>query len=133
MARLRWTHQSRKRRLKPDPTLMPADGSTVTFRGVPASLLRGTVAEFAQREAAEVTKGRVFDCLVTTDRELRTLNREFRGKDQTTDVLSFPQDRLRGGRGSRNGQRLELGRGSVSGARKNQRLGDIAVSVGRAR
>jgi len=84
-----------------------------------------------------VTKGRVFDCLVTTDRELRKLNREFRGKDQTTDVLSFPQDPLPGGRGSvsgsRKGQRLELGRGSVSGARKNQRLGDIAVSVGRAR
>jgi probable rRNA maturation factor len=29
-------------------------------------------------------------CLVTTDAELRRLNREFRGKDYGTDVLSFP-------------------------------------------
>jgi probable rRNA maturation factor len=29
-------------------------------------------------------------CLITTDRELRALNRKFRGKDYATDVLSFP-------------------------------------------
>jgi probable rRNA maturation factor len=34
-------------------------------------------------------KGRT-DVLVTSSRELRALNRSFRGKDQTTDVLSFP-------------------------------------------
>jgi probable rRNA maturation factor len=30
------------------------------------------------------------DCLITTDAELRRLNREFRKKDYVTDVLSFP-------------------------------------------
>src|SRR5262249_41356635 len=29
-------------------------------------------------------------CLITTDSELKTLNRRFRGKDHATDVLSFP-------------------------------------------
>jgi probable rRNA maturation factor len=98
---------------------MSSDGSTVTFRGVPATLRRGAVAGFARRVAAEVTKGRTFDCLVTTDRELQRLNREFRGKDKTTDVLSFPV-----------GPPLPNGRGSVSSLRH---MGDIAVSLGRAR
>ena len=31
-------------------------------------------------------------CLVTDDEELRRLNKQFRGKDYATDVLSFPQD-----------------------------------------
>jgi probable rRNA maturation factor len=31
-------------------------------------------------------------CLIADDGELRRLNREFRGKDYATDVLSFPED-----------------------------------------
>ncbi len=31
-----------------------------------------------------------FTCLITTDAELRRLNRQFRGKNYATDVLSFP-------------------------------------------
>lgn len=34
--------------------------------------------------------GRPFCCLVTGDEEIRTLNRQFRKKDDATDVLSFP-------------------------------------------
>ena len=114
---------------------MPPDGSTVTFRGVPEGLRRVAVSAFARRVVVEVTKGREFDCLVTTDRELQRLNWEFRGKDKTTDVLSFPEANAPFGRGSVSGVRkgqspLPDGRGSVSGSR---RLGDIAVSVGRAR
>ena len=30
--------------------------------------------------------------LLTTDRRIRRLNRDFRGKDQSTDVLSFPAE-----------------------------------------
>jgi len=37
-----------------------------------------------------VARGRSFCCLITTDRELRRLNRDFRKKDYGTDVLSFP-------------------------------------------
>jgi probable rRNA maturation factor len=36
--------------------------------------------------------GRGVTCLITTDAELRRLNRQFRGEDYATDVLSFPPD-----------------------------------------
>ena len=70
---------------------MSPEGSTVTFRRVRADLRR-PVERFARRLEAEITKGRAFDCLITTDTELRRLNRDFRGKDAVTDVLSFPAE-----------------------------------------
>ena len=45
---------------------------------------------FARKLQQEVAKGRAFDTLITGDAELRRLNRDFRGKDYATDVLSFP-------------------------------------------
>lgn len=84
------------------------DGSTVTFRRVPAGLRKRAIENFAHRLQSEVTKGRVFDCLITGDAELRKLNREYRRKDYPTDVLSFPSAAL-------------------------ETLGDIAISTGRAR
>jgi probable rRNA maturation factor len=39
---------------------------------------------------AEVAGGRQFECLITNDRELQRLNREFLRQDYPTDVLSFP-------------------------------------------
>jgi probable rRNA maturation factor len=62
----------------------------------------------------EVAKGRAFDALITGDTELRRLNRDFRGKDYATDVLSFPASEPR-----------PSGSGPF--------LGDIAISLGRAR
>ena len=38
-----------------------------------------------------VAAGRRFSCLLTDDRELLRLNREFLGKEYATDVLSFPE------------------------------------------
>ena len=84
------------------------EGSTVTFRRASSRLNRRSVTRFARELEAQVARGRTFDCLVTGDAELRRLNREFRGKDYATDVLSFP---IAGGAG----------------------LGDIAISLGRAR
>lgn len=84
------------------------DGSTVTFRRVPADIRRAPIAQFATRLETEVSSGRPFDVLITTDSELRRLNHTFRGKDYATDVLSFP---------------------AVSG----DRLGDLAISLPRAR
>jgi len=49
--------------------------------------------------------------LLVGDRSMRTLNQQYRGRDRTTDVLSFP---LRGGRFSRIQSRL---------------LGDIVISI----
>jgi probable rRNA maturation factor len=38
----------------------------------------------------ELTWDRTFCCVITNDKELRRLNREFRNQDCVTDVLSFP-------------------------------------------
>ena len=70
---------------------------------------RAALAEFATALQRRLAKGRAFTCLLTGDDELRRLNRRFRGKNQATDVLSFPSA------GPANG------------------LGDIAVSLDRAR
>jgi len=53
-----------------------------------------------------------------SDEQMRTLNRDFRGKDHTTDVLSFPSG------GDRNQGEFEISR--ESGA---YMLGDIAISI----
>ncbi len=37
-------------------------------------------------------EGRELSLLLTGDEEIRELNRRFRGKDKSTDVLSFPMD-----------------------------------------
>jgi probable rRNA maturation factor len=65
------------------------------------------LTSFARKLTRDVARGRRFDCLITGDAELRRLNRDFRGKDYATDVLSFP------------GQ--------------NGHLGDLAISAARAR
>jgi probable rRNA maturation factor len=89
------------------------EGSSVTFRRVPASLRRAPIERFARTLQKEVVKSRPFDTLITGDAELRRLNRNFRGKDYPTDVLSFPSEPRPSGSGPS--------------------LGDIAISLGRAR
>jgi probable rRNA maturation factor len=42
--------------------------------------------------AQEILPERSITCLIASDTELRKLNREFRGKDYATDVLSFPPE-----------------------------------------
>jgi probable rRNA maturation factor len=95
------------------------EGSTVTFRRVPANLARRTVERFARKLQIEVAKGRPFDCLVAGDAELRRLNREFRGQDYATDVLSFPAPTTQAS--------------PVTGQEMPVPLGDIAISLPRAR
>jgi probable rRNA maturation factor len=97
---------------------MSPEGSTITFRRVPQPLRRGLerpLGHFASKLEATVAKGRPFDCLITTDAALRRLNREFRGKDAITDVLSFP-----------------AAPGPLLSA-PGLRLGDLAISLPRAR
>jgi probable rRNA maturation factor len=45
---------------------------------------------FARKLQVEIANKRPFECLITGNAEIRSLNRNFRGKDQPTDVLSFP-------------------------------------------
>jgi probable rRNA maturation factor len=78
----------------------------VLFRRAPASLRRGPIREFARDLRDAVARKRDFVCLITDDRELRRLNRQFRGSDYATDVLSFPGT--------------------------EDSLGEIAISAGRA-
>jgi probable rRNA maturation factor len=86
-----------------------SDGSTVTFRRTPPDFRRRTVEGFARRLQKEVARGRAFDCLITGDADLRRLNRQFRGLDYATDVLSFPS------------------------ALPENHLGDLAISLARAK
>ncbi|HXT50339.1 MAG TPA: rRNA maturation RNase YbeY [Thermoanaerobaculia bacterium] len=51
----------------------------------------------------------------TSDREMRRLNRDFRGKDKTTDVLSFPGD------------------GAAARDAEGPHLGDVVIAVPTAR
>src|SRR4051812_45218521 len=69
--------------------MFPAE-DLVLFRRAPASLPRTALRNFAAALRDGVAGGRDFQCLITDDRELRSLNRRFRGFDYATDVLSFP-------------------------------------------
>lgn len=82
---------------------------TVIFRRSAGSLDRRAVRAFAARLRDEVAAGRPFDCVISGDRELQRLNREFLSHDYPTDVLSFPL-----------------------GANEGP-LGDMAISASRAR
>jgi len=81
----------------------------VLFRRAPAELDRRNLERFARVLREQVAGNAGFHCLVTDDRELRRLNRQFLGKDYATDVLSFPDG---------NGRTF---------------LGEMAISAGRAR
>jgi probable rRNA maturation factor len=50
--------------------------------------------DFLSALEKRVAAGRAITCLITTDAELKRLNRRFRGKNYATDVLSFPPDEM---------------------------------------
>lgn len=70
---------------------------------------RTALRAFAETLRHDLCAGRAFTCLLTGDKELRRLNRQFLGHGYTTDVLSFPA-------------------GEPMGP-----LGDIAISLERAK
>jgi probable rRNA maturation factor len=83
----------------------------ILFRALPPSLklsldARRSLKKFAFELSGQIADGRSFTCLITDDRELQELNRNFLGHDYPTDVLSFPD--------------------------AGDDLGDIAISVERA-
>ncbi len=68
-----------------------------------------TLNQFVREAQAAVRLRGQVSVLLTTDRKIRLLNRQFRGKDKATDVLSFPAEPL---------------------VQKQERIaGDLAVSV----
>ncbi len=70
---------------------MSASEDLLVFLRSPRALARRRLAASAREIRQTVAGGRGFLCLVTDDRELRRLNRQFLGHDEPTDVLSFPE------------------------------------------
>lgn len=72
-----------------------------------------TLARFLSRAQSAVKLRGHVSVMLTTDKAIRRLNRDFRGMDKATDVLSFPADALMG--------------------RRQNIAGDLAISVPTAR
>ena len=68
-------------------TLLIRDARWRRLRGLGPRLKRAVREALAEGGAADRTE---LTLLLTTDRQLRNLNRSFRGKDKPTNVLSFP-------------------------------------------
>jgi probable rRNA maturation factor len=96
---------------------MSPDDSPLLFRHPARSLRRQELRQFFDDVVRRVGGGRGITCLITDDRELRRLNRDFRGKDSATDVLSFPSDD--GGEIA-----ISLGRAAAQAAEQGHRLAD---------
>jgi probable rRNA maturation factor len=62
----------------------------VILRKRVAGLSAATLDQFIRRARRAARLQGIVNVLVTNSAELRTLNRQFRGKDKATDVLSFP-------------------------------------------
>ncbi|MGA3081509.1 MAG: rRNA maturation RNase YbeY [Terracidiphilus sp.] len=84
--------------LEPDPALAATSAKKTVARGLdaPKKNLRlpsaRSLARFlAEAQVAVRLKGEV-TVLLTTDAAIRKLNRQFRGKNKATDVLSFPTE-----------------------------------------
>ena|SRR5204862_7889107 len=71
---------------------MPENLTSILFRHPSPRVRRGDLREFLNDVAGQILPGQNVTCLITTDKELRSLNRKFRGKDYATDVLSFPAE-----------------------------------------
>jgi probable rRNA maturation factor len=56
-------------------------------------LSQAALSKFVRRARGAIQLRGAVNVLVTSSREMRTLNRSFRGKHQPTDVLSFPPAR----------------------------------------
>jgi probable rRNA maturation factor len=91
--------------MSPDDIPLLFHASSRILRRADREELRAFLGELTRR----VARGRSITCLIANDAEVRRLNRQFRGKNQTTDVLSFPP------------------------ANPNGLAGDIAISIDRAR
>lgn len=67
-----------------------SDKSSILYHVAARGLARRELRHFAARLQEQVAGGRSFDCLITSDDEIRRLNKQFRKKNSATDVLSFP-------------------------------------------
>jgi probable rRNA maturation factor len=68
----------------------PAHPPSVTYEKASWRLQRAQLRHTAETLSTRVAGGLGFSCFIATGEALRILNRDFRGKDESTDVLSFP-------------------------------------------
>jgi probable rRNA maturation factor len=73
---------------------MSPDDPHLLFRHPSRRVLRTPLRDFLTELVKRVARGQTLTCLITTDAELRRLNRQFRKKDYPADVLSFPPDEM---------------------------------------
>jgi len=71
---------------------MPSEDTPFLFHHPSRKVRRRPLRDFWKDLTCRVQAGRT--CLIASDRELRELNRRFRGKNHATDVLSFPPDEI---------------------------------------
>jgi probable rRNA maturation factor len=97
--------------LDPDPAPQTKPAKTVA----PAPLSTRSLTLFLHKAKIAVRLPGQVSVLLTTDAAIRKLNRQFRGKNKATDVLSFPAEPMPGLK------------------RSDQIAGDLAISVDTAR
>jgi probable rRNA maturation factor len=99
----------------PAPLSLPAKRDAALISVQPSRNLRlpsaRTLARFLALAQAAVRLRDQVTVLLTTDSAIRRLNRQFRGKNKATDVLSFPTER------------------TFPGLASEQIAGDLAISV----
>jgi probable rRNA maturation factor len=81
-----------------------------------------SLAHFLREAQAAVRLRGQVTMMLTTDTAIRRLNRQFRGKNKATDVLSFPAAKL-----------SRVSRARPGASRTQEIAGDLAVSVNTAR
>lgn len=84
------------------------------------------------RSAIEEVDGRNFSVAFVSDKRMKDLNKFFRGKDSTTDVLSFPHEPDEFESKSDAFTRSDLDKGTAE-AVTHTFLGDIVISVEQAK
>jgi probable rRNA maturation factor len=69
---------------------LSGEGNVIIFDKAVRGLTKTGLSRFVARTQRVVKLKGEINVLVTTNREMRRLNRQFRKKDHATDVLSFP-------------------------------------------
>ena len=109
---------------------MSSGTTSILFRVPARGVSRSKLLEFARQLQQAVAKGAPFCCLVTSDDELQALNKQFRGKDYPTDVLSFPAAGVEGRRSKTKGRSPFHNRAQADSLPYS---GDIAISWDRTK
>jgi probable rRNA maturation factor len=103
---------------------MSSDGSTVLFGALPVKFRFSTsdkrvLTRFARKLSAHVAQGKYFECLITDDRQMQSLNAAFLKQNYPTDVLSFPT----------HGQPFAIGECAISVERADEQSREFGHSL----